>query len=312
MKYTHNYKVIARITAVCLLALMILAGFGCRTNAVPESMEVNLLGENMAPIQRATHPFTLVEKYNPYSFRNWYDIGINRELEGTPYVVVFFLDDDVSSWTEDGVGRFYNKLVAPSLDFLEESAEYWGVSLDFQVGYDATYLHPQQPLRYEGIVEPNNDTSASRDIADQVARSRGYASKEEMHAALQAQTGEQEIIYLFMLNKSGQTHARIYYNCAQNAQFENESLFEYCVIYTGFEPGVENVGNEAVAHEILHLYGAQDYYTPEERYTIASVICPTDIMLCMQNDVSNYDVTQLTAYSVGWYDLIPEEFLVGA
>lgn len=298
-------SLIAFTLAIFTVLFSATAAFSSVNGPSPETM--NLWDNLQIPLDELMTGGIFSPKNNPYGFRYYYEMGINQHLEGTPYIMVFFLDDDMSCWTEDSVKKFYNKLVTPSLSFLEESAAGYGVDLAFQVGYDATYVHPDKPLRYNGIVEPNSNTRASLDIVDQAACAMGFSSKVEMHRYLQEYSGEEEIIYLFMLNKSGQTHAAVYGNSTECINY-NGLLFEYCVIYTGFQEGVENVGNDAVAHEILHLYGAEDYYIPEERSAVASFLCPDDIMLCAQSDVSDYRVCELTAYSVGWFEIVPEAF----
>lgn len=305
----QNFHFIHILAALLLIvSFMLSASSISYTQSEPVLTNMNLMDDFLEPLEGLiTDSGIFSPKNNPYGFRYYYDIGINKKLEATPFIVVFFMDDDESCWNEENVNKFYNKLVAPSVTFLEDSAARYNVALDFQVGYVATYEHPESPVKYNGIVEPNRDTSASRDIVDQAAFSLGYTSKEEMHTAFQDLSGQEEIIYVFMLNKAGQTHASIYGNSSAAVNYDGQ-LFEFCVIYTGFEDGVENVGSEAVAHEILHLYGAEDYYTPEERYMLASMFCPNDIMLCAQTGIDNFEVGELTAYSVGWFDIVPAVF----
>lgn len=314
-------KNIIRRSRVLLAVLLMIFTFSQSVSSVsntpsePVPAAMNFMDDLLVPLSDFLAPLDELitsggifsPKNNPYGFRYFYDIGINRKLEDTPFIVAFFMDDDESSWTQESVSKFYHKLVTPSVDFLEKSAAEYNVNLDFQVGHVATYEHPDTPVKYNGIVEPNRDTSASRDIVDQAAAALGYSSKEEMHARFQEISGQEEIIYVFLLNKAGQTHASIYGNSSAAVNYEGQ-LFEFCVIYTGFEEGVENVGSEAVAHEILHLYGAEDYYTPEERAVVASMFCPNDIMLCAQSDIRNYEVGELTAYSVGWFNIVPAAF----
>lgn len=306
MKETKLMKTM--IVSILIMGLLFCSG-ETFLNPVSEPAPVTMnLWENIpTPFDDLITGGIFSPKNNPYGFRYYYEMGINQHLEGSPFVMVFFMDDAESCWTEASVAKFYNKLVDPSLSFLEACASDYGVDLSFQVGYEASYVHPENPVKYNGIVEPERDPSASRDIIDQAAASMGFADKEQIHRYLQEKSGEEEIIYVFMMNKAGQTHASIYGNSEACKNYDG-LLFEYCVIYTGFQNGVENVGNEAVAHEILHLYGAEDYYIPEERSAVASLLCPDDIMLCAQNGVDNYRVCELTAYSVGWFEIVPEAF----
>ena len=61
-----------------------------------------------------------------------------------------------------------------------------------------------------------------------------------------------------------------------------------------------------VAHEILHLFGAEDYYIDDERRALAERHFLDDIMLMDTHRLSGLSVAEATAYSVGWTDQIPE------
>jgi len=69
-------------------------------------------------------------------------------------------------------------------------------------------------------------------------------------------------------------------------------------------------GDSTVAHEILHLFGAEDYYAEggerEGRENLAlSGGSAQDIMLVMSRDLDVLRVTAPTAYCVGWTDQCP-------
>ena len=71
---------------------------------VPETM--NLWDNLQLPLDELMTGGIFSPKNNPYGFRYYYEMGINQHLEGTPYIMVFFLDDDMSFWTEDSVKKF--------------------------------------------------------------------------------------------------------------------------------------------------------------------------------------------------------------
>lgn len=93
----------------------------------------------------------------PANPRLSYNAGSCRRMEGKPYVVVIYLDDDVSNWTEEEVKFHQENLINLGLAFIEENAKKWGVFLDIGVGYYTTYGHPDRPVKYNGIVENYND-----------------------------------------------------------------------------------------------------------------------------------------------------------
>lgn len=242
----------------------------------------------------------------PEDTRRKYNIGSCKTLEGTPYVLAIFLDDDVSSWPEEKVHDYWDQLLFPGMAFLEENAAKWGVELDFQVGYYATYGHPHRPVKYDGVIktfQKSGDTS--RDILEQAAASLGFGTKEEMHEAIQEYSGQEQVAYVIMLNKGGRSYSIGYHNDPAFTGYDGP-LMEYCVIYTGFTDTSGDTGSDCIAHEMLHLFGAEDYYILENRKQLAREIYPKDIMLCAMPDLEYFDLGDFTAYTVGWTDEVPE------
>ena len=64
-----------------------------------------------------------------------------------------------------------------------------------------------------------------------------------------------------------------------------------------------------VAHEMLHLFGAEDFYAEGDqrngRAYLASIYYPYGIMYQGYYDISYNYVDQFTAYAVGWIDYTP-------
>jgi len=72
--------------------------------------------------------------------RDWYGIGNCRELSGKQTVVLFFLDDGESSWSEKDVRDFTDLQILPGLAFLMKEAAAWDVELSFEVKRYSTAL----------------------------------------------------------------------------------------------------------------------------------------------------------------------------
>ena len=74
-----------------------------------------------------------------------------------------------------------------------------------------------------------------------------------------------------------------------------EDEAEYLVLY-----GTEDA-QYALMHELLHLYGAWDYYLHPEVEAAARTICPDSLMIRSQ---AGSRVDSLTAYVIGWTDVL--------
>lgn len=249
--------------------------------------------------ERRTKPIQMEEGdlYRPH-----YDKGMCRDLSGTPYVLSIYIDDDESSWTLEQADKFQNNVVLPGLSIVNEQAAQWGVPLNLSSGMYITDDSKGISIRYRGTI-PNmlgKDPRSPDDILDQVALSMGYASKSEMHRALQEHTGEEQIIYILMVNKKGREHAR------WDGDKDPGDGFEYCIVYSSWNGATKP---DAVAHEVLHLFGAEDLYKEKydnvgyhaARAAIAKKHWPKDIMLSNGSVIGEY-----TAYAVGWTNVCPD------
>ncbi len=76
------------------------------------------------------------------------------------------------------------------------------------------------------------------------------------------------------------------------AQSKSSNTFgEFLVLYVNAEP-------VTIRHELLHLFGARDYYTMNELKESAQIHLPGSIMLSTSEDENSVD--SLTAYTIGW------------
>ena len=258
---------------------------------------------------------TIIQRYinwsqsgHPDDTRPYYSLGTCKKLSGTPYTLVIYIDDNESSWDNASVNEFWNDLLLPGLDFLEKEASQWGVGLDFLTGSYYTGMSAGVTVRYNGVIASNIMVeSASYDVLDQAAASIGYGTKENMHKAIQEFSGQEEVMYIVAVNKDGRSYA------IRDDHDDGRDDIEYCVVYPDYPDYAYVTPAASVSHELLHLYGGEDYYNPygnfPGREKLAQQICPHDIMLKVYTDVSYNDVGNYTAYTVGWTNSMAAEYL---
>lgn len=249
-------------------------------------------------------PITVQSTQVDPQLRPGYDAGNCRQLKGAPFVMVIYLDDDVSNWTEEEVLTYNETLIEPALSYMEENAAKWGVYLDLNYGYYATYGHPDRPVKYNGTVENFNDGKTSDDILDQAALSLGFESKEAMHDRLREFSGSTQIAYLIMMDKGGRSYSCNY--SQDNPWKDHEYALEFSLIFSGFTDTSRDSASDTVVHETLHLFGAEDYYYPDSRKALAEKYYPEDIMLCAMSDLAYFTLEEYTAFTLGWTNQIPE------
>lgn len=230
-----------------------------------------------------------------------YNLGSNKNLKGSPYVILIFLDDNESYWDEASYNNKWGNMIEPGLNYLEARAADWGVPLDFDVGVYRTDGNIN--VRYNGIVANIDETTHSADILEQAAKSVGFTSASDMRTYLQEYSGKQEIVFMLYLNKDGRSYS------VNDERDDGYDLIEYCVVFShGTNYSYETTA-ATVAHELLHNYGAMDYYDPygdyPNRKQLAEQYFYTDIMLRTYYDISYNTIGSYTAYSVGWSDTFP-------
>lgn len=298
----NNRQILRQLCALFLLAAIVLTFTPARQDAQRPVVLPWYQGD------ARTNPVTEVSSGIPANTRRSFNAGNCRQLEGKPFVLFIFLDDDVSCWNEEMVLKYLDTLCEPALDFMEDNARYYGTQLDFQYGYYATYGHPHRPVKYNGVIDTFNEGTTSKDILDQAAAALGFDSKEHMHERLTDYSGQDQIAYVVMLNKGGRSYSQCYSQAASQAAASNTADYqlEYSVIYAGFTDISYDSASDTVCHEMLHLFGAEDYYYPESRQALAQKVYPKDIMLCAMSDLQYFELGEYTAYTLGWLDEAPE------
>ncbi len=232
-------------------------------------------------------------------YRPDYDYGTCKQLRGDVLVVLFFLDDFESKWTRDDISRFTTNEVMPALRFLERSAENHGIELEFttDTNYGITY-------NGEVIRSAHESNFVTSDTLYQSVKALYYNSDTDFIAQMKQVHGVDEVVCFTIFNKDGTAYAL-------NPKRDSEYTFEeHCLLFVR-DHHVEKdmpAGQMAsvTAHETLHLFGAEDYYTPQSRKQLAQKHMPDDIMTRTAYDISENEFGDTTAFFIGWTDNIPD------
>lgn len=239
---------------------------------------------------------TYQEEYRPY-----YLLGNCRNLKGNPLVVLLFIDDDESNWSADEVTEYTDKYVKEGLTYLENKAKEWGVGLNFTIKSYSTPLS-DYTLKYEGsVIKDLRINGSSKDVLDQAAYDMGCSSNWELYSKFKTEHGgNDDVIFLTFINKAGKSYTR------HDISTGRTTYSEHCVLFSNYLEG-DSFGCRAstVAHELLHLFGAEDFYNGF-RQILAYQEYPKDIMLWMPTEAYENEIGDFTAYTVGWTDTIPQ------
>ena len=232
--------------------------------------------------------------------RKEYKIGSCYNMQEDLCYYIIFVDDNESNWNENDKSEFVEKKFLPSINYLSNQSSLYNVTLN------QDYRICEGTANYNGVIEAETvQNGVQYDIYTQVASSLGYKSANEMNDSLKKELGVSQVAYLFAINKEGRSYK------LSHSQTAIERKYEFCVFFSQSIGYTDTTCYSTIAHEILHLFGAEDYYDPygdyPEREKLAKEFYPNDIMFGTVTDVNTVSVGNYTAYSVGWIDQLPEE-----
>jgi len=227
-----------------------------------------------------------------------YNYGECKDLSGDITVVVFYLNDFESSWNFDEITNFTANEIRPGLTFLQNSAKKYGKRLSLKIEEIHSDIFYSQKVE----VDINKSGLATIDVLYTVAKHFGYKDESDLVITYKEKY-KTEVIFYCVFNKEGSSYGINPKRGSNLDVAEHGIIFAYDIGSTGYEP----IGWQAsvIAHETLHLYGAEDYYSPAERKLLAQREIPNDIMLSCKYRISDNDFGDATAFYIGWINKAP-------
>ncbi len=305
-KFLKGVVWLKKIIALVLCFLMLILSSGCTIlTERSKGRKVNVDENWLKPwseilIENTTEQGdnTEVDMDEINALRPDYNLNDCVNLRGNVYVYLFFLDDFESSWTEEEITAFTENEIKPGLEFLENAAQEYGVYLSF-------YIYETHNLYYDDKVQTDADTGAvTINALKKSVTQLGYVDGEDFISGKKNLYMNTEVVCMTIFNKEGKDYA---INPPRGSDYY---IPEHCILFAE-DFGMSNrelIGYKAsvVAHEILHLFGAEDYYEPDKREILANKHYPSDIMLYCSYLVSGNTVGDATAFYVGWIDTPPD------
>ena len=199
--------------------------------------------------------------------------GSVRKLAGKIDVLVFFVNDSQSRWTELAKQR-YRKTQKAAMQTLVRMARSKGVQLQMRNAYiDATSSMECYPANYN---------TWSKEIVAKYGRPAVAAFQDNYEVSNRCD----EAPIIFVLNKSFRSGAI--------------SLDRDCSVQGEMSIISSDFTEHAIIHELLHQFGAMDLYYPRELKNLVERMNYESVMAtagCMHFD-------SLTCYLIGWTDEI--------
>lgn len=274
-----------------------------QTTATTTAVPTTTIGSSTAT-QRPTTT-TTTQPPVAESYRAWYDLGNCGTLTRNPTLVVLFVDDAESTWNEPLMQHFQNVQIAKAVEWLEQQAAKYGVPLDIQTKFYHGTLENGGRVYYPATVAHGPDED-DYDLLESVVGNMNEGTGDQFFAKLRRDNGGEDVMFLCMVNKDGLSYARGHAD-------PYSQILEYAVVYarhTDVPPTDalhQKTHNRAsvIAHELLHLFGAEEMYEPNGRNEVAKEKYLKDVMLWTESFIARNEITEFTAYCIGWTDTIP-------
>ncbi len=217
-------------------------------------------------ITTTTKRTTTTRQTLPYAsnvFADGKGIGGCRELIGNVKVTVVFANDPTASWTGAAIEAEKKELAAEAQKLMSEAARY-GQTLQLSFVYKTATA-----TKVPSINDENTFVTSA-------LHSAGLPTRDKLNSTLKQQYGCAQAPVVFCVNHGGRSFA----------QWGHDA--EHAVLF--------QEGTNPFAHELLHQFGADDFYYPNSVKSLAEELFGKSVMLSS----STVYVDELTAYLVGW------------
>lgn len=235
----------------------------------------------LAGVYACDEPGSYADSDNPDHFMDHYfmdsrDFGSSGKMTGNIELIPVFINNGESTWSDEEIDRFIKAMYDDSA-YLEQCASAWGAKLHFSVSY------------FEATVPSGHDDDWYDYLMDNYFYNKDH-HMETLQKYYESEGGYDDTPLLFVFNTEGRCYS--YEGTVSNGYRDEFSVFF-----------AKSMGMElSITHELLHLYGAHDYYFPESLKEIANKYFPSSSMMN-----GGREVDELTAYFIGWTDELTQD-----
>jgi len=243
--------------------------------------------------------------YNPSTGYTY--LGSAGALDGKTAVVSIFADSGDYSWDfnssqDKKTAKTMCDYVGIATGWMEEQSKLWGKDADFIYDWNK---YPQ--LKYEAKLDAN--FYDNNDYANWYYDSWEYVDKHIDSLDIKKDLNVDNLIYLMFFNSPIDTQMG---NSARGYYEGMPCPYEVAWIHCARKDNITQPA--AIAHEMLHLFGAADLYLKSNIITQKYVdytkeYNKNDIMYTTYEDGWKYrydaitnDISEITAYYIGWTD----------
>lgn len=208
--------------------------------------------------------------------------GCNGSFTGKIALLTVFVNDAESHWNRKAIKQFKNNVNSAAMFFLHNGGRERGLEIPCLISVSTPHY-----------VLPSMGRNTFAKYRDWIIQSLNYVDQSFLRHDVMRQTGAQDIVVIFALNKHGTSFASCKGSDADPAVRSFPSAEEYACLFAKSDNSFF-----AIAHEIAHLFGALDFYNKGSYAAAALSLFPESIMLCEEREHPSID--SLTRYLIGW------------
>lgn len=224
------------------------------------------------------------------------NIGSARVLEGKVYVLSVFVAPYSNPWTPSEI-EYHKQKVFEAQRWLKMQALRYGKHLEFEnsaFGSDGSFLDDEIP--------ESCDSSNAYTYPSKVLLKVGFPSKIAFINWVKTHTDCDQCLAIIFTNTKGRSYASPVTKEIYNYNPEQYNL-ECCLLYRYYTDSEIETNTAAIAHEILHLFGAWDLYelddSDHDRAIKTELMFPNSIMLHTWRDIWETQIDEINAWLVG-------------
>ena len=214
-----------------------------------------------------------MSKYEGHFALSGKNKGTSGEFLGKICLVGFLVNDRSSSWSDEDIDKMKTVLRRAAETIKEQS----GLSdnrLKISYAFDVV------PVQYR------YERDEYKRVVDDVLVQYGYKDAASYKEHYEKKFKKTEAPLIFFVNRDFRSFALM-----DTSEAMNDGSSEYC--FVSYSNDTEDC-IRALIHELMHQFGAIDYYLPEKVKSAARKIFPESIML------HGLEIDDLTRYLIGW------------
>lgn len=215
------------------------------------------------------------KKIQNHFFLQARDIGASRKLVGKVGMITIYASKTPQCWSLKSKEE-YEAALKKATEFLEKEAKCYGANLQIET-YSLSINLPADFERFRGF--------------EYIKKEFKVNSMEEMQCSFEKHYNVDEAPVIIVFDEVGRSSAAMQHSPSMQKN-ELSSIFR----------GSKGFSYTTIAHEILHQFGASDFYFPKRLEKYAKKYFVNSVMGIGSPEI----VDDLSAYLVGWKDEFSE------